>query len=170
MPFSLCTKPGIPDVFVSTNRPAQSSRPSRAYFAEGPFRPYARQTNRTLSLTKSGDHSNSISRSVCPPYTVPANTTWKLTSKPFVQTDSVHTIQDALAHISCPEPLQVDRSNDSNLGNASQQVQIGALPPILVLHFKRFLYDAATDGIIKVSKPVQFTPELEIPPGTDFLY
>ena len=41
-----------------------------------------------------------------------------------------------------------------------------ALPPVLVLHLERFLYDAAADGIVKISKFVQFAPELEIPLGT----
>ena len=40
------------------------------------------------------------------------------------------------------------------------------LPLVLVLHLKRFLYDVAADGVVKISKPVQFAPELEILPGT----
>ena len=52
----------------------------------------------------------------------------------------------------------------------SQQVQIEALPPLLILRFNRFLYDAAADGTVKISKPVQFAPELEIPPGTFFSF
>ena len=39
---------------------------------------------------------------------------------------------------------------------------IEALPPVLV-HLKRFLYDVAADRIIKISKSVQFAPELKIP-------
>ncbi|KAF8466268.1 hypothetical protein DFH94DRAFT_639384 [Russula ochroleuca] len=42
-------------------------------------------------------------------------------------------------------------------------MHIEVLPPILVLHLKRFLYDAAVDDIVKISKPVQFVPELEFP-------
>ena len=38
------------------------------------------------------------------------------------------------------------------------------LPPVLVLHLKRFLYDVAADGVVKISKPVQFTPELKSRP------
>jgi ubiquitin carboxyl-terminal hydrolase 10 len=49
-------------------------------------------------------------------------------------------------------------------------VQIEALPPILVLHLERFLYDATADGIVKTSKSVQFAPELEIPIGTIFSF
>jgi ubiquitin carboxyl-terminal hydrolase 10 len=52
----------------------------------------------------------------------------------------------------------------------TQQVQIEALPPVLVLHFKRFLYDAAADGIVKIDNPVQFAPELKIPLGTIFSF
>ena len=42
---------------------------------------------------------------------------------------------------------------------------VEALPPVLVLHLKRFLYDVAADGIVKLDKPVQFAPELEISIG-----
>ncbi|KAH9987594.1 hypothetical protein BJV77DRAFT_774432 [Russula vinacea] len=83
-----------------------------------------------------------------------------------IQPDSVHTIQDALAHwhVSRPQPVQVDKSSS---GEVSQQVLLEALPPVLVLHLERFLYDAAVDGIIKISKsikkPILFAPELEIP-------
>ncbi|KAF8463235.1 hypothetical protein DFH94DRAFT_640488 [Russula ochroleuca] len=42
-------------------------------------------------------------------------------------------------------------------------MHIEVLPPVLVLHLKQFLYDAAVDDIVKISKPVQFVPELEFP-------
>jgi ubiquitin carboxyl-terminal hydrolase 10 len=87
------------------------------------------------------------------------------TFKLFQKHDSVHTIEDALARISHLQPVQSVRLASSE---ASQQVLIEALPPVLVLHLKRFLYDAAADGIVKISKPVQFAPELEIPLGTIF--
>jgi len=56
------------------------------------------------------------------------------------------------------------------LGDASHQVLIEALPPILVLHLKRFRYDAAAGGVIKIGKFIQFAPELEIPLGTVFTF
>ena len=39
---------------------------------------------------------------------------------------------------------------------------VEALPPFLVtvLHLKRFLYNVALDGIVKLDKPVQFAAEL----------
>jgi Ubiquitin carboxyl-terminal hydrolase len=61
------------------------------------------------------------------------------------------------------QPEQIGQSTSSE---ASQHVQIETLPAILVLHLKRFLYDAAADGIIKISKTVHFTPELEVSLGT----
>jgi ubiquitin carboxyl-terminal hydrolase 10 len=53
---------------------------------------------------------------------------------------------------------------------ASQQVLLEALPAVLVLHLKRFLYDAEADVLVKISKPVKFAPELEIPIGTIFSF
>jgi hypothetical protein len=45
---------------------------------------------------------------------------------------------------------------------ASQQTLIEALPSILVLHLKRFLYDTKVGDVVKVSKQIKFGPELEI--------
>jgi ubiquitin carboxyl-terminal hydrolase 10 len=49
-------------------------------------------------------------------------------------------------------------------------VLLEGLPPILVLHLERFLYDAAAGGTVKINKPVRFGPELEIPPGTKLTF
>jgi hypothetical protein len=49
-------------------------------------------------------------------------------------------------------------------------MQVETLPSVVVLQFKRFLYDAAADRMIKIGKPVQFAPELEIPLGTIFSF
>ena len=54
--------------------------------------------------------------------------------------------------------------------DASQQMLIEALPPVLVLHLKRFRYDAAAGGVIKIGKPVQFFPEFDIPFGIRMLF
>ena len=48
---------------------------------------------------------------------------------------------------------------------ASQQVLIEALPPILVLHLKRFLYDTGVGGVVKVGRQIRFGPELEVGHG-----
>lgn len=44
---------------------------------------------------------------------------------------------------------------------------IEALPPVLVLHMKRFEYDASVGSVVKVGKQVAFGPELVI--GADLL-
>ena len=62
------------------------------------------------------------------------------------------------------------RIGQSGLNKATQQVLLEALPQILVLHLERFVYDAATEGINKISMPVRFAPELEIPIGTTFYF
>ena len=58
----------------------------------------------------------------------------------------------------------------TGLDNASQQVLIEALPPVLVLHLNRVQYDAAAGGIMKIGKSIQLEPELEIPLGTIFTF
>jgi ubiquitin C-terminal hydrolase len=117
-----------------------------------------------------GDHSNSTSKSVAPLFLTSARVDIRETySKLFLQPDSIHTIQDALANISQPQTVQV---SPSGLSKASQQVTvlIEALPPVLVIHLKRFLCDAAAGGVVKIGKPVQFSSELEIPLGAIFFF
>lgn len=79
--------------------------------------------------------------------------------------DSVHNIEDALARISHLRSVKLD---PSGFGEASEKIHIEILPPVLVFHLKRFLYDAAADGTVKIGKPVEFSPELDIPPGKNF--
>lgn len=83
----------------------------------------------------------------------------------IVQPESVHTIKDALARISLPQSVQVTNSTTRVPVEASQQILIEALPPILVLHLKRFLYDVNAKGVVKLGKAVEFGPELEIGSG-----
>ncbi|KAF8343378.1 hypothetical protein F5887DRAFT_1212517 [Amanita rubescens] len=71
-------------------------------------------------------------------------------------------IQDALSYISHPQPVQVTHpSRPGTILEAQQQVHIDALPPILVLHMKRF-YGTNVGGVVKVGKQVRFGPELDI--------
>jgi hypothetical protein len=84
--------------------------------------------------------------------------------------DSVNTIQDALTYISDLQPVELDDHDPSGPSAANQLVLIEELPPILVLHLKRFSYNEEAKGIVKISKPVQFAPELDIPLGTGFSF
>ncbi|KAJ7304688.1 hypothetical protein DFH08DRAFT_51150 [Mycena albidolilacea] len=85
-----------------------------------------------------------------------------------IQRDGIHTIADALALISHPQTVQMSHpSRPGIVVDASQQILIDALPPILILHVKRFCYDTAVGGVVKVGKRVAFGPELEV--GNDVL-
>ncbi|KAK1218858.1 Coronin-like protein crn1 [Marasmius sp. AFHP31] len=85
-----------------------------------------------------------------------------------IQSDSIHTIEDALSHISQPQSIQMSHPTlPGTTIDASQQILIESLPPILVVHLKRFCYDPSAGGVMKVSKQVTFTDELTIP--TDVL-
>jgi ubiquitin carboxyl-terminal hydrolase 10 len=72
--------------------------------------------------------------------------------------------------ISQSQSMQGGPSQPSGLSDASQQMLIEALPPILVLHLKRFEYNAAAGRVIKIGKRVQFSSELQIPIGTFFAF
>jgi ubiquitin carboxyl-terminal hydrolase 10 len=79
------------------------------------------------------------------------------------QREQIHTIRDALSFISAPQSVSVTHPSRPGITvEASQQVLIEALPPILVLHLKRFLYDTSVRGVEKVGKQVRFAEELEV--------
>ncbi|KAI6115387.1 hypothetical protein EDD17DRAFT_1475401 [Pisolithus thermaeus] len=85
-----------------------------------------------------------------------------------IQRDQVHTIKDALSYISTPQSVQVTSVTKPGVVlEAKQIVQIETLPPILVLHLKRFLYDTSAGGTAKVGKHVLFGAELDI--GSDVM-
>ena len=63
-----------------------------------------------------------------------------------------------------------DGPSGSSDSDASQQMLIEALPPVLVLHLKRFRYDAAAGGVVKIGKPVHFPHELDIPFDMLFIF
>jgi len=48
---------------------------------------------------------------------------------------------------------------------ASRSLSLEELPSILILHMKRFVYDASTGGVQKVMKQIDFTVDLDIPKG-----
>ncbi|KAI0957901.1 hypothetical protein AcW1_006143 [Taiwanofungus camphoratus] len=80
-----------------------------------------------------------------------------------IQRETVHTISDALQQISHPQPVQISQpTRPGVVVEASQQALIESLPPILVLHLKRFLYDISVGDVIKIGKQIAYGPELEI--------
>lgn len=84
-----------------------------------------------------------------------------------IQRDQIHTLHDALTFISHPQPVQLTLPHPSRPGQtttveASQQILVEALPPILVLHMKRFCYEK-DGGVVKVGKRIVFSEGLEVP-------
>ncbi|OTA76076.1 hypothetical protein M434DRAFT_88187 [Hypoxylon sp. CO27-5] len=76
----------------------------------------------------------------------------------------VHNIVDALKGLTRPETLHGDfgspRGKDAV---ATKQVLIESLPPVLILHLKRFQFDAEGTGTVKIWKKVGYPLELELP-------
>ncbi|KAL2218288.1 ubiquitin-specific protease [Thermoascus aurantiacus ATCC 26904] len=76
----------------------------------------------------------------------------------------VHNIIDALKGLTRPETIHGD-FNSSRGPNvtATKQIFIETLPPVLILHLKRFQYDSVTQGTQKIWKKIGYPLELEIP-------
>lgn len=76
----------------------------------------------------------------------------------------VHNILDALKGLTRPETLHGDfgspRGKDAV---ATKQVLIESLPPVLILHLKRFQFDTEGTGTVKIWKKVGYPLELELP-------
>lgn len=76
---------------------------------------------------------------------------------------NVNNIVDALKGLTRPETLQGDfNSPRGPNASATKQVFIETLPPVLILHLKRFQYDN-TGGTQKIWKKVGYPLDLEIP-------
>ncbi|KAI0164438.1 cysteine proteinase [Hypoxylon sp. FL1284] len=76
----------------------------------------------------------------------------------------VHNIVDALKGLTRPETLHGDfgspRGKDAP---ATKQVLIESLPPVLILHLKRFQFDTEGTGTVKIWKKIGYPLELELP-------
>jgi len=79
-----------------------------------------------------------------------------------MQPDHVRTIEDALLNITSPEPLP-DYTTSRGLvtQEATKQVTLDELPPVLILHLKRFLYDEHV-GTQKWTKKIGYGTQLRI--------
>lgn len=76
----------------------------------------------------------------------------------------VNNIIDALKGLTRPETMHGDFSSSRGTKvNATKQIFIESLPPVLILHLKRFQYDSVTKGTQKIWKKVGYPLELEIP-------
>jgi ubiquitin carboxyl-terminal hydrolase 10 len=75
-----------------------------------------------------------------------------------IQPRNVETISDALLNLGVPETVSMSSGVD-----VTKQVFLDALPPILILHLKRFNYDPVNGQAVKNAKVVRYGTELEIP-------
>lgn len=78
-----------------------------------------------------------------------------------IQPAHVSTVEEALENLTRPETISGVLSSTRNLVDATKQVFIETLPPILVLHLKRFYYDDV-GGVQKSSKVLGYGSNLEI--------
>jgi ubiquitin carboxyl-terminal hydrolase 10 len=71
-----------------------------------------------------------------------------------------------LEHISDPQAVKVSAESQPEVTiEASHQVLVEELPPILVIHLKRFLYDTDVGSVIKIGRQIRVDPELVVGSG-----
>ncbi|KAM0382252.1 hypothetical protein ACHAPZ_005868 [Fusarium culmorum] len=93
-----------------------------------------------------------------------------ITTEPYqplqldIGSSDVRNVVDALQGLTRPERLQGDfNSPRGKEVTATKQVFIESLPPVLILHLKRFQFDAEGNGTVKIWKKIGYPLELEIP-------
>ncbi|CEP19258.1 hypothetical protein [Parasitella parasitica] len=80
-----------------------------------------------------------------------------------IQPDNVHSIEDAIANMTLPETMHDYTSPKGIKVDATKQVYLEGLPPVLILHMKRFVFDNV-GGVQKLSKKVNYGAKLTIDP------
>ncbi|KAJ4267698.1 hypothetical protein NW762_003812 [Fusarium torreyae] len=93
-----------------------------------------------------------------------------ITTEPYqplqldIGSPDVRNVIDALRGLTRPERLQGDFNSPRGKDvTATKQVFIESLPPVLILHLKRFQFDAEGNGTVKIWKKIGYPLELEIP-------
>merc|ERR1719354_776028 len=81
-----------------------------------------------------------------------------------IQNPDVKTLDEALLKNFDSEDIEGYKNQKTNqVVKATRSLNLEELPAILILHMKRFVYDAKTGGVQKTLKPVEFSADLEIP-------
>lgn len=93
-----------------------------------------------------------------------------ITTEPYqplqldIGSPDVRNVVDALRGLTRPERIQGNFNSERGKDvTATKQVFIETLPPVLILHLKRFQFDAEGNGTVKIWKKVGYPLELEIP-------
>lgn len=81
-----------------------------------------------------------------------------------IDSPDVHNIGDALRKLARPEMVDVESTSGTNT-KCPKQIFIDQLPPILILHLKRFKFEHGPGGstVHKIWKKISYPLELEIP-------
>lgn len=93
-----------------------------------------------------------------------------ITTEPYqplqldIGSPEIRNVVDALRGLTRPERMQGDFNSPRGKDvSATKQVFIDTLPPVLILHLKRFQFDAQVNGTVKIWKKIGYPLELEIP-------
>lgn len=78
-----------------------------------------------------------------------------------IQSDKIRTVQDALESLVARESVQGYTTKTKQEVEVSRRVTLEKLPPVLVLHLKRFVYEK-TGGCQKLVKNIEYPVDLEI--------
>ncbi|KAH0500624.1 Ubiquitin carboxyl-terminal hydrolase 10, partial [Microtus ochrogaster] len=78
-----------------------------------------------------------------------------------IQSDKIRTVQDALESLVARESVQGYTTKTKQEVEVSRRVTLEKLPPVLVLHLKRFVYEK-TGGCQKLVKNIDYPVDLEI--------
>ncbi|XP_026569726.1 ubiquitin carboxyl-terminal hydrolase 10 isoform X2 [Pseudonaja textilis] len=78
-----------------------------------------------------------------------------------IQSDRIRTVQDALESLVARESVQGYTTKTKQEVEISRRVTLEELPPVLVLHLKRFVYEK-TGGCQKLIKNIEYPVDLEI--------
>ncbi|XP_030907656.2 ubiquitin carboxyl-terminal hydrolase 10 [Melopsittacus undulatus] len=78
-----------------------------------------------------------------------------------IQSDKIRTVQDALESLVARESVQGYTTKTKQEVEISRRVTLEELPPVLVLHLKRFVYEK-TGGCQKLIKNIEYLVDLEI--------
>ncbi|CAO3587937.1 unnamed protein product [Absidia cylindrospora] len=78
-----------------------------------------------------------------------------------IQPESVHSIEDAIRNMTLPETMHDYMSPSGVRVDATKQVYLENLPPVLILHVKRFVFDNV-GGVQKLRKQVHYSSKMTI--------
>ncbi|KAJ2787752.1 hypothetical protein GGI15_000453 [Coemansia interrupta] len=80
-----------------------------------------------------------------------------------ISSDSVRSIEQALDEFVAPETIEGYTNVYGESVNATKQILLEKVPPVLVFHLKRFVF-CHNEGVQKVHKFIQYPQELQLSP------